>query len=88
MITCKECKERLYPDDPSTPSGFYRHSGCDYFCDKPSYYRELEQIKPKIQPIFKSRPVDNEIDQLKAKLIYLQNKINEHLDKGEKRDRL
>ncbi len=44
MITCAECIERLKPDDPRIPSGRYHHSSCDYFCDKPSYYRDIERI--------------------------------------------
>ena len=45
MITCRECFERLYPEDPRIPIGRYHHSTCDYFCNKPSYYRELEENK-------------------------------------------
>jgi len=41
----------------------------------------IEEPKIEIQPIFKPRPVDKEIDQLKAGFIHLQNKLNEHLDK-------
>ena len=88
MISCKECKERLYPDDPSIPIGKYHHSTCVYFCNKPDYYQEIEQPKSEIQPVFKPRPVDKEIDQLKAGFLYLQNKFNEHLDKSKKRDRI
>jgi len=38
--------------------------------------------KKEIQPVFRPRPVDKEIDQLKAGYIHLQNKLNEHLDKS------
>ncbi len=41
MITCKECKERIRPDDPTVKSGRYHLCSCDY-CGKPSYYREIE----------------------------------------------
>jgi len=34
------------------------------------------------KPIFKPRPIDYEIDQLKAGFIHLQNKLNEHIDKA------
>ena len=40
--------------------------------------------KKEIQPIFKPRPVDKEIDRLKAQVIYLQNKLNTHIDKKRK----
>ena len=84
MISCKECKERLYPSDPSIPVGIYHHSDCDYFCDKPQYFRDLEQIKSEIQPIFRPRPVDKEIDQLKTGFVDLQNRLNKHMDKKKK----
>jgi len=89
MITCKECIERFknWGDDPRVKSGRYHLSGCDY-CDKPTYYRELEIIKSEIQPIFRPRPVDREIDQLKAGYIHLQNKLNTLIDKKNNRDRI
>jgi len=77
MITCAECQRRLYPEDPRIPVGKYHHSTCDYFCNKPSYYRELEQAKSEVQPAYRPRPVDREIDQLKSGFLYLQNKVNE-----------
>ena len=85
MITCKECIDRfkLLGDDPRMKSGRYHLSGCDY-CDKPQYSRDLEQIQSELQPVFKPRPVDKKIDQLKAGFIHLQNKLNEHLDKKKK----
>lgn len=42
MITCAECLERCLPDDPRVPVGRYKQSGCDYYCSKPAYDRELE----------------------------------------------
>ena len=87
MITCSECIQGMYLDDPRVKSGRYYLCGCDY-CNKPQYYRDLEQIKSEIEPVFKPRPVDKEIDQLKTGFSRLQNKLNEHLDKSEKKDRL
>ena len=89
MITCNECINRFksWGDDPRVKSGRYHLCGCDY-CGKPQYYRDLEQPKPEIQPVFKSRPVDKEIDQLKAGYIHLQNRMNEHLDKKKNKDRI
>ena len=40
-----------------------------------------EEPKSEIQPVFKPRPVDKEIDQLKAGYIHLQNKVNTLIDK-------
>ena len=82
MLSCAECKERCYPSDPSVDGG------CKYYCSKPDYFRELEQPKSEIQPVFKPRPVDKEIDQLKAGYIHLQNKLNEHLDKSKRKDKI
>ena len=82
MITCEKCIARFksWGDDPRVKSGHYHLSSCDY-CNKPQYYRDLEQTKSEIQPVFRPRPVDKEIDQLKAGYIHLQNKLYEHLDK-------
>ena len=81
MITCAECIQRMKPDDPRIKSGRYNLCGCDY-CSKSTYYRELETIKSEIKPVFKPRPVDKEIDQLKAGYIHLQNKLNKYIDKS------
>ncbi len=42
LITCAECLERLYPEDPRVITD--GHCGC-YYCSKPFYYRELEKTK-------------------------------------------
>lgn len=47
-----------------------------------------EEVKSEIQPVFRPRPVDKEIDQLKAGYIHLQNKLNKHLDKKNNRDKI
>lgn len=80
MITCAECIEKLKPDDPRIRSGKYMRCGCDY-CDKPTYFRELESIRSEIEPIFRPRPVDDEIDQLKAGFLHLQEKVYKLTDK-------
>ncbi|KKK70152.1 hypothetical protein LCGC14_2926850 [marine sediment metagenome] len=41
MITCEQCTRELLPDNPHIRSGKYNMCGCDY-CEKPSYFRELE----------------------------------------------
>jgi len=52
MISCAECIERMKPDDPRAKAGRYHMCGCDY-CNKPTYYRELEtkQVEPQEQII-------------------------------------
>jgi len=40
----------MKPDDPRVRSGKYMMCGCDY-CNKPSYYRELETPKPQVQEV-------------------------------------
>ena len=81
MIACAECVEQLLPDDPRVKSGRYNMCGCDY-CNKPKYFRDLEKTQTETKPVFRPRPIDDEIDQLKSKLIYFQNKFNEHVDKS------
>ena len=76
MITCAECIEQLRPDDPHIRSGRYGKCGCDY-CQKLSYYRDLEMEKAEPEVIFRARPVDAEIDRLKAEVNYLFNKYAE-----------
>jgi len=89
MISCKECIDRFksWGDDPRVKSGKYHLAGCDY-CNKPDYFRELETIKSEIQPVFRPRPIDKEIDQLKAGYIHLQNKLNTYIDKKKGKDKL
>ncbi len=87
-MTCAECKKRLYPDDPILRVGKYHMSACEHYCHKPLYDRELEQAKSEIQPLLKPRPVDRELDQLKAAYLHLQNKVNQIHDKAKNRDRI
>ena len=42
------------------------------------YHREEPKVE--IQPVFRPRPIDKEIDQLKAHVLHLQNKLNEYID--------
>lgn len=43
------------------------------------------QVKQEIKPTFRPRPIDDEVDQLKAGFLFLQNKINQHLDIARKK---
>ena len=47
LITCEQCTRELLPDDPHIRSGKYNKCGCDY-CEKPSYFRELETSRKEI----------------------------------------
>lgn len=84
MITCEECVRRLYPDDPRVPTGRYHHSTCDYFCNKPTYYRELEKPQPQpqvIEHIHRTSSMDKQefdlLQQTSSQVKYLLNKIDE-----------
>ncbi len=80
MITCAECIERMKPDDPHVRSGKYHMCGCDY-CNKPSYYRELESQSPPEQVIIHrhSNMGKQEYDMLQqtsGQVKYLQTKVD------------
>jgi len=91
MISCNECRERFksWGDSPDIKSGRYHLSGCDY-CDKPQYYRDIEQPKPEpeIPDIPEVRQLKYQVEQAKAGYLHLQNKLNKHLDKSKSKDRL
>ena len=84
MLLCSECIQSLYPDDPRVRSGRYMRCGCDY-CDKPTYYRELESQSPPEQVIVHRhsdmRKEDWDLLQQTArKLEYLDKKLAEHTE--------
>ena len=95
MLTCRECKEMLYPEDPTIrqprwirgqiiPYG--SPSTCDGFCDKPTYYRELEQREPQvIEHIHRTSNMDKKefalLQQLSQQVKYLDKKVNELYEK-------
>jgi hypothetical protein len=87
MITCRECIQRLYPDDPRVKSGKYNMSACEHYCSKPQYYRDLELPKPEpeIPDTLALRQLKYQVEQARSGYLYLQNKINEHLDKSKKK---
>ena len=84
MISCSECVERMKPDDPRVKSGRYHLCGCDY-CNKPDY-RQLEQPKPEpeIPDSIEIKQLRHQVEQARAGFLFLQNKLNEHLDKKRK----
>ena len=81
MITCAECKARLYPDDPTVKSGAYHLCGCNY-CAKPSYYRELELSPPQVSEVIHrhsdmSKQEFALLRNLEGQVKYLQGKVTE-----------
>ena len=64
-------------------------SGCEHYCDKPQYYRDLElKPEPEIPDIIEVRQLKYQVEQAKAGYLHLQNKLNEHLDKTKSKDRI
>jgi len=72
-------------------------STCEHYCNKPTYYRELEQLKNdvdlikathEIPDIPEVRQLKYQVEQAKAGYLHLQNKLNEHFDKKKTGDRL
>jgi hypothetical protein len=94
MITCEECKRRLYPEDPTVRVGRYHLSTCEHYCNKPQSERDLEQLKNdvglikathEIPDIPEVRQLKYRVEQAKAGYLHLQNKLNEHIDKSKKK---
>jgi hypothetical protein len=95
--TCQECKERMWPEDPSKPFyvGFnskFRSisplSGCiPPLCHGCSYYKE-ERIfnNTNTHMSLSSFPQDALIP-LRAQVKYLENKLNEHIDKSKRKSK-
>ena len=88
MLSCDECKRKLYPADPRIKTGPYRMSTCEHYCDKPQYFRDLELPKPEpeVPDTLDVRQLKYQVEQAKAGYLHLQNKLNEHLDKSKRGD--
>jgi len=84
VISCKECKRRLYPEDPSLPVGPYHHSTCDYFCNKPTYYRELELTKVDVKQPTNKELLDK-LHRIEVLMNDLENRLNRHIDFSKKK---
>ena len=81
MISCSECRQRMFPDDPSIRTGKYHLSDCDHYCNKPIQERELE-VREVPHSIFQlDRESKKRIDQLEARLIWVDTKVNKRNDK-------
>jgi hypothetical protein len=71
-------------------------STCEHYCNKPYSERELEQLKNDVELIKRTeisdipevRQLKYQVEQAKAGYLHLQNKLNEHLDKKNNRDRI
>jgi len=87
MITCEECKKRLYPEDPTIRLGKYHMSTCEHYCNKPDSERDLEQLKNDVELIKRTeipnipevRQLKYQVEQAKTGYLHLQKKLNEHL---------
>ena len=95
MMTCKECRKRLYPEDPSVRLGKYHMSTCEHYCNKPDSERELEQLKNdvelikatyEISDIPEVRQLKYQVEQAKAGYLHLQKMVDKIYDK--KRDKI
>ena len=77
MISCEQCIQRLKPDDPRIPQGRYHHSTCDYFCDKPQYYRDPKTQT--VEHIVRHSDMSNkeyaELKEMKRKVAYLESAV-------------
>ncbi len=90
---CQECKEGMWPDDPSKPfyvgfgtrlKGVSSLSGClPSLCSGCSNYPSIwGEIKPP-----ESRPIEkmDKLPQLQGQINYNQNRLDEHLTKTKKK---
>ena len=79
MIPCTECLEnaRKQGDDPRVPVGRYHQSSCDFYCDKPTYFRELEQEEVKVGEPEWEKSQWEYVRQLRAQVNYLNSKVTE-----------
>jgi len=80
----------MLPDDPRVKSGKYHMSTCEHYCNKPQYYRDIEQpkLEPEIPDLIEVRQLKYQVEQAKAGYLHLQNKLNEHLSKKKTGDRI
>jgi len=91
VLSCSECKEHLYPEDPTirTPRWingkmirYASPSNCE-ICNKPTYYRELEkEEKPQSQEVIHrhsdmSKEEFRRLDENTRSIKYLLGKIEE-----------
>ena len=85
MLSCAECRARLYPSDPSVRTGLYQRSTCEHYCSKPHYYRELEQMEH--TQVIEHRHSDMSkqdfarLNNLEGQVKYLQGKLTERQTK-------
>ena len=84
-MNCKECLERMRPDDPRIKSGRYHLSGCDYCAYYMSPEYRLEKLEEEIPNLGKIIPKDEQwnskqwdtVKQLQGLVRYLDSKVTE-----------
>jgi len=82
-MNCQECKDRMYPENPSQPfllNGKYLRP----ICESCPYYSPEKQ-EPEILEPTEIKQLHYQVEQARAGFLYLQNRLNEHLDKESKR---
>ena len=84
-----EEEERYHPVKPSDydyPVSYsYWRSLCKYHGWPDPGSVEAPEPEKEIKPVFRPRPIDKEIDQLKGGFIHLQTALNQHIDASKKR---
>ncbi len=98
MITCQECREQLYPHDPSKPfyvghnSRFkgvvdgYLRSDCETCSNYPGIWGEPEIPTTGYIPIARlNREQSGALQQNHGEIFYLRNKLEEHLDRSKRK---
>ena len=80
-ITFENGETRHYQEDTTQPR-YVPISKRPAWMRGRAYLPPLETVQEEdIKPVFHPRPIDNEVDQLKAGFLYLNRKLNELQDK-------
>jgi len=79
MVTCQECKDRLYPENPTVPQRINdRHlKPLCYGCSQYEPSREPITVTPQPED---ANHLQAQVDNLKGMLIYYRNELNELSD--------
>ncbi len=79
MMTCIECKERLFPVDPGR-----KQYGFEPLCQHCPNYEPPPESKGIMQETVWDRHQWDYVKQVEATVKHLENKLNEHIDKAKK----
>lgn len=88
--SCSECIQSHHPFD-SRQVTIDLHFKRTHPHEYPRYHRPVCEScpespeEPEVKPVFRPRPIDNEVDQLKAGFLHLQGKLNEHIDSSKRK---